>query len=81
MKTANVKKSKKANRIMGYESRIRKLACGQKATVPGYATVRAYKSNHGRRMFAISSLAQDGVRPSGNLPLETVLSDIREYAR
>ena len=60
--------------------KVQKLACNRKVTIPGYATVRAYRAKSGKRMFAITSVKYDAVCPSGNLPLHTVISDIKHCA-
>lgn len=54
---------------------ITKLPCGRKVNIPFYGTVRAYKTNAGRR-FALS---KPYVLPAGgNLSLSIVRNDLRE---
>lgn len=70
--TANdIRKSRNSKWV----KRISKLACGKSVVVPGYATVRAYKTPHGRR-FAISNV-NDFIFPAGgNLTMKHIKIDL-----
>ena len=65
----------RATRSNKWIKRISKLACGKSMIVPGYATVRAYKTPHGRR-FAISNVESIIFFAGGNLTMKQIKLDL-----
>lgn len=70
--TANNIRESRSNKWI---KRISKLACGKSVIVPGYATVRAYKTPHGRR-FAISKVESFIFPAGGNLTMKHIKLDL-----
>jgi len=72
-KANNLKIAKTTNAY--YSTRVSKLACGQSFTVPGYGTVKAYRSKAGKRMFSVSG--NKSFPNGGNLKPITIICEVR----